>query len=105
MQPHPVSVSALIGYFDYQLPPSPIPIDGMNAEFNVEKCPEPDVRHVKLDSEEMSHEDYASMFNTVNLLPPFQVRSSREQSKTWKHFIAAEEILWDYTPHLKPTDR
>ncbi|XP_011478321.4 coagulation factor VIII [Oryzias latipes] len=78
--------------------------DGMNAEFNVEKCPEPDVRHVKLDSEEMSHEDYASMFNTVNLLPPFQVRSSREQSKTWKHFIAAEEILWDYTPHLKPTD-
>uniref|UniRef100_A0A8C7Z1X5 Coagulation factor VIII, procoagulant component n=1 Tax=Oryzias sinensis TaxID=183150 RepID=A0A8C7Z1X5_9TELE len=78
--------------------------DGMNAEFNVEKCPEPDVRHVKLDSKEMSDEDYASMFNTVHLQPPFQARSSREQSKTWKHFIAAEEIQWDYTPHLKPTD-
>uniref|UniRef100_A0A8C8DWW3 Coagulation factor VIII, procoagulant component n=1 Tax=Oryzias sinensis TaxID=183150 RepID=A0A8C8DWW3_9TELE len=77
---------------------------GMNAEFNVEKCPEPDVRHVKLDSKEMSDEDYASMFNTVHLQPPFQARSSREQSKTWKHFIAAEEIQWDYTPHLKPTD-
>ncbi|KAF6717873.1 Coagulation factor VIII [Oryzias melastigma] len=79
--------------------------DGMNAEFNVEKCPEPEVRNVKMDSEEMSYEDYASMFNTVNIpKPPFQVRSSREQSRTWKHFIAAEEIPWDYTPHLKPTD-
>ncbi|XP_019936674.2 coagulation factor VIII isoform X1 [Paralichthys olivaceus] len=87
--------------------------DGMNALFTVEKCPEPvrppDLRKVK-------HEDYSdgeddedgNMFNTINFSSKrqqVQVRSSGGQkSITWKHYIAAEEVTWDYAPHLEPTD-
>uniref|UniRef100_A0A7N8XZD4 Coagulation factor VIII, procoagulant component n=1 Tax=Mastacembelus armatus TaxID=205130 RepID=A0A7N8XZD4_9TELE len=97
--------------------------DGMNALFTVVKCPDPvtlpgpDLRKVKHkdyednseeDSEEDSYEDTEDSFNTIQILPkkpPLQVRASRgQQSKTWQHFIAAEEVTWDYAPHLKPTD-
>lgn len=87
---------------------------GMNALFAVEKCPERGLRKVKhndhsTDGEEGSDEDYEYMFNTVNIQhkkPQVQVRSSRGQmSHTWMHFIAAEEVTWNYAPHLKPTDR
>uniref|UniRef100_UPI003AB01E3A coagulation factor VIII n=1 Tax=Centroberyx gerrardi TaxID=166262 RepID=UPI003AB01E3A len=92
---------------------------GMSAVFTVENCPEPvtppgpDLRNVK-------HKDYGDytygeeygngedMFNTVNfepMKPRPQARASRGQStKIWQHYIAAEEITWDYAPHLKPTD-
>ncbi|XP_013861800.1 coagulation factor VIII isoform X2 [Austrofundulus limnaeus] len=80
--------------------------DGMNALFTVEKCPEPisvpkqGLRNVKHDQEE--DEDYSDYtFNTIYLKP----RSSRgQQSNIRRHFIAAEEVTWDYAPHLKPTD-
>ncbi len=89
--------------------------DGMNALFTVEKCvdpvtlPGPDLRNAKHkeddDYSEYSDED---MFNTIsfNPRPQFQARSSSgQQFRTWKHFIAIEEITWDYAPHLQPTDR
>lgn len=92
----------------------------MNAFFKVEDCPEPvvlpgpDLRKVKHtdymdNSDEDSYEDDENLFKTVTLQPnkpQLQVRANRgQQSKIWKHYIAAEEVTWDYAPHLKPTDR
>ncbi|XP_038555621.1 coagulation factor VIII isoform X3 [Micropterus salmoides] len=94
---------------------------GMNALFTVRKCldpvilPGPDLRNVKHkddgdgdgDSEEYSDED-DNLFNTISFepkKPQVQARASRgEQPVTWEHYIAAEEVTWDYAPHLKPTD-
>lgn len=88
-------------------------LDGMNAMFTVEKCPEPvpgpDLRKVKHNNYEEYEGDYddgESLFNTINYQawkPQVQARSIGQ--RTWEHFIAAEEITWDYAPHLKPTDR
>uniref|UniRef100_A0A672IZC6 Coagulation factor VIII, procoagulant component n=1 Tax=Salarias fasciatus TaxID=181472 RepID=A0A672IZC6_SALFA len=91
--------------------------DGMEATFTVEKCPEkvappvPDVRKVKhkhIKEEEEEDDYYDDMFNTISIQPKkpaFQARSSRgQQSQTWVHYIAAEEITWDYTPHLSTAD-
>ncbi|KAK5896984.1 hypothetical protein CesoFtcFv8_010091 [Champsocephalus esox] len=92
--------------------------DGMNALFTVEKCPEPvklpgpDLRKVKHQdygdgSDDYSYED-GNLFNTISIQPKkqkLQARASRGQlPKIWEHFIAVEEITWDYTRHLKPTD-
>ncbi|XP_059202876.1 coagulation factor VIII [Centropristis striata] len=94
--------------------------DGMNAFFMVEKCteplPGPDVRNVKHKdngdiseeySEDYSYED-ANLFNTITLKPrktQVQARASGGQPRvTWEHFIAIEEVTWDYAPHLKATD-
>ncbi|MEQ2207987.1 hypothetical protein XENOCAPTIV_022441, partial [Xenoophorus captivus] len=90
--------------------------DGMNALFSVEKCPDPvikELRNVKHDEnskegEEGSDEDRDFIFNTVHLpkTPQVQARSSGGQPfNTWTHFLAAEEVDWNYAPHLKPTDR
>ncbi|XP_034546674.1 coagulation factor VIII isoform X2 [Notolabrus celidotus] len=85
--------------------------DGMNALFEVEKCTEPagpGMRNVKQKDEmENSYQDYN--FNVVNSnsfqTSQVQVRSfGGEQSQIWKHFIAIEEVTWDYAGHLKPTD-
>ncbi|XP_029021145.1 coagulation factor VIII [Betta splendens] len=92
--------------------------DGMNAFFAVEKCPEPvvlpgpDLRKVKHDSykdySEYEDDDDEDLYNTVNVQskkPQLQARASRgQQFRTWRHFIAAEEVTWDYAPHLQPTD-
>ncbi|GAA6225317.1 coagulation factor VIII-like [Lates japonicus] len=96
--------------------------DGMNALFTVEKCdpqPGPDLRNVKHkdyggyggdggDGDDYSYEDGDMKFNTITFepkRPQVQARASRgQQFATWKHYIAAEEVTWDYTPHLKPTD-
>ncbi|XP_060935114.1 coagulation factor VIII [Limanda limanda] len=93
--------------------------DGMNALFTVEKCPEPatlpgpDRRNVKHkengdSGKDYSDYDYGNMFNTFSFQPkrPQAVgRSSGGQvSVTWRHYIAAEEVTWDYAPHLQPTD-
>lgn len=90
----------------------------MNALFTVEKCvdpaslPGPDLRNAKHkdnnDYGDYSDEDAEDMFNTISFNPrsQLQARSSRgQQFRTWKHFIAIEEITWDYAPHLQPTDR
>uniref|UniRef100_A0A3Q2Q8N4 Coagulation factor VIII-like n=1 Tax=Fundulus heteroclitus TaxID=8078 RepID=A0A3Q2Q8N4_FUNHE len=90
--------------------------DGMNALFRVEKCPDPvtkelrNVKHGGQDGEEGSEEDFDhTSYNTIQILPKqqqLQARSSGGQrSNTRLHFIAAEEVSWNYAPHLKPTDR
>ncbi|KAK0138572.1 Coagulation factor VIII [Merluccius polli] len=81
---------------------------GMSAMFTVEDCPaapaaaSPILRNVKQEY----YDDY-SMFNTIEFKPPMlQARSSwRPRSHTRTHYIAAEEVTWNYAPHLKPTDR
>ncbi|XP_044061159.1 coagulation factor VIII [Siniperca chuatsi] len=92
---------------------------GMNALFMVEKCldpvtlPGPDMRNVKpkeyeVYSEEFSDEDTEGLFNTISFQPKkpqVQARANRgQQPITWEHYIAVEEVTWDYAPHLKPTD-
>ncbi|XP_037531746.1 coagulation factor VIII [Nematolebias whitei] len=80
--------------------------DGMNAFFTVEKCPEPipvpkqSLRNVKHDEEE-DEDDSDYRFNTIYFKPR---AISGQESNIRRHFIAAEEVIWDYTPHLKPTD-
>lgn len=90
----------------------------------VEDCPEtvtlpgPVLRNVKHenngdnseDNGEVYQDDYAEdMFNIITIVPKnpkLQARSRNGQKfKTWVHYIAAEEITWDYAPHLKLTDR
>lgn len=80
--------------------------DGMRAMFKVEKCPGPDLRNVKKENYEEYGEDY---FNTINL-QPMRPRahggtSRSQRSKIWKHYIAAEELMWDYAPHLTNRNR
>lgn len=87
----------------------------MNALFTVEKCPEPvvvpgpELRNVKHDdydnNEDYMYDNYDDMFNAIHYQPMrVQVRSSRrEKSKVWNHYIAIEEVTWDYTHHLKNT--
>ncbi|KAM9849689.1 coagulation factor VIII [Aulostomus maculatus] len=87
--------------------------DGMKAMFTVENCPEPvslpgpDLRNVKQYNYE-DYEDSDDLFNTISFQPKrpqVQARASRGQHmKTWQHFIAAEEVSWDYAPHLTSTD-
>lgn len=94
--------------------------DGMEASFTVERCPEPvlppgpDRRNVKHSGSDeymydYNYEDIEDMFNTISFQPKrprVQVRANRgEQIQIWRHYIAIEEVTWDYAPHLKQTDR
>ncbi|XP_054452994.1 coagulation factor VIII [Anoplopoma fimbria] len=90
--------------------------DGMNAFFTVEKCPEPlpgpDLRNVKHNDYVPSTDDYSDdgedSFNTISFQPKKpQVRarsSGGQQSITWRHYIAVEEVTWNYALYLKHTD-
>ncbi|XP_031718703.1 coagulation factor VIII [Anarrhichthys ocellatus] len=92
--------------------------DGMNAFFTVEKCPEPvilpgpDLRNVKHEDNADSGDDYSvdgeDMFNTISFQPrkqQLQARASGGQpSRTWEHYIAIEEVTWDYTLRFKLAD-
>ncbi|XP_049897514.1 coagulation factor VIII [Epinephelus moara] len=93
--------------------------DGMSTFFTVEDCPEPvtlpgpDLRNVKHtvsedSSEDYSYEDDDNLFNTINFYPKkpqVQARSIGGQPRrTWQHYIAVEEVVWNYAHHLKPTD-
>lgn len=84
----------------------------MEASFMVEKCPNavgPDQRNAKY-SEGFEDDYYGDeFFNTISFQPKkprFQARASRGgQVKIWRHYIAIEEVTWDYAPHLKHSDR
>nr|XP_057918781.1 coagulation factor VIII isoform X2 [Doryrhamphus excisus] len=85
-------------------------LDGMNAVFTVDTCPEPtrppgpDLRRAKY-TENYDEGDY--VFEPV-LIPPkmpqAQVRSSGRSFPTKRYYIAAEDLVWDYAPHLDATD-
>ncbi|KAE8285867.1 Coagulation factor VIII Procoagulant component Precursor [Larimichthys crocea] len=84
--------------------------DGMNALFMVEKCAEPGSQSGLNMRNPQDNDDYSDddMFNTISFQPKkpqMQARAFRGQlSKIWEHYIAIEEVTWDYAPHLKPTD-
>uniref|UniRef100_A0A8C2WSE7 Coagulation factor VIII, procoagulant component n=1 Tax=Cyclopterus lumpus TaxID=8103 RepID=A0A8C2WSE7_CYCLU len=68
--------------------------DGMNAFFTVEKCPDPVI---------LPGPDLRNVKHKANVV---STRASRGQhSITWEHYIAVEEVTWEYTLNLKPTDR
>ncbi|XP_049597125.1 venom prothrombin activator pseutarin-C non-catalytic subunit [Syngnathus scovelli] len=80
-------------------------LNGMRAMFKVENCPVPDVRNAKQDDYDEYEDDN---YNTINL-QPMKPRSHggpgrKQRSKIWKHYIAAEEVIWDYAPHHTATD-
>ncbi|XP_061756103.1 coagulation factor VIII [Nerophis ophidion] len=86
-------------------------LDGMKATFKVEKCPEPtrppgpNVRRAKY-NEDYEYNDYKfEPFIIQSKGAEAQVRSSRGQRvPPRRYYIAAEEILWDYAPHLDSTN-
>ncbi|XP_072293791.1 coagulation factor VIII [Eucyclogobius newberryi] len=81
---------------------------GMKALFSVEKCTDlPEQRNAKYKDYTDHSDNYDYIFNVINFKPKkpkVQARASGGQApKTWHHFIAAEEILWNYAPHLRHT--
>ncbi|XP_052370218.1 coagulation factor VIII isoform X1 [Oncorhynchus keta] len=86
---------------------------GMSAFFKVEDCPEPvtvpgpDVRQVQQSEDKEDYEYGDDMFETFVFKPgKYQAvgRSRGGKIKIWVHYIAAEEIIWDYAPHLSQGD-
>ncbi|XP_033829650.1 coagulation factor VIII [Periophthalmus magnuspinnatus] len=87
---------------------------GMSALFTVEKCPDVVSHHPRNakydDQDDYDYEYDQDHFNVIvkpiePKKPKVQVRSSRRQSpKTWRYFIAAQEIIWNYASDLKPSD-
>uniref|UniRef100_A0A673WGJ0 Coagulation factor VIII-like n=1 Tax=Salmo trutta TaxID=8032 RepID=A0A673WGJ0_SALTR len=86
---------------------------GMSAVFKVEDCPEPvtvpgpDVRQVQQSENEEDYEYGDDMFETFVFKPgkgQAVGRSRGRKNKIWVHYIAAEEIIWDYAPHLSQGD-
>uniref|UniRef100_A0A4W5QDY1 Coagulation factor VIII, procoagulant component n=1 Tax=Hucho hucho TaxID=62062 RepID=A0A4W5QDY1_9TELE len=78
---------------------------GMSAVFEVEDCPEPvtvpgpDVRQVQQPENEEDYEYGDDMFETFVFKPVKSQavgRSRGGKNKVWVHYIAAEEISWDY---------
>lgn len=89
----------------------------MSALFLVEKCPDPvvlpgpEMRNVKHSNNEDYDYNYDGKdgFNYISFQPKqpkLRPRASWGGNfQVWQHYIAIEEITWDYAPHLKPTDR
>uniref|UniRef100_A0A8C7JA18 Coagulation factor VIII n=1 Tax=Oncorhynchus kisutch TaxID=8019 RepID=A0A8C7JA18_ONCKI len=87
---------------------------GMSAFFKVEDCPEPvtvpgpDVRQVQQSEDKEDYEYGDDMFETFVFKPGKDQAVGRSRGgkiKIWLHYIAAEEIIWDYAPHLSQGDR
>ncbi|XP_061454964.1 coagulation factor VIII isoform X2 [Rhineura floridana] len=86
---------------------------GMEISIRVEVCPEPPMKKMRVavatvDEEDYSDYDKADMESMViNMGDDFAPRiAGRSRAKRlpviWKHYIAAEEVVWDYAPG-KPT--
>ncbi|KAM8847820.1 coagulation factor VIII isoform 1-T1 [Synchiropus picturatus] len=92
---------ATVGHFSISCQIHAHRSDGMQAEFTVDKCPTvapppgPDRRNAK-------HSDYD--YFDIEVMAPFEPRSRGPRPQSWEHFIAAEEITWNYAPHLSSTD-
>ncbi|XP_007550435.1 coagulation factor VIII isoform X1 [Poecilia formosa] len=81
--------------------------DGMNALFTVEKCPEPVTKEVrKVKEHDIIYDESSEYVFNIEEIPKPQVqpRSGGGPSRPFIHYIAAEEVTWNYAPHLKPTD-
>lgn len=79
----------------------------MNALFTVEKCPEPVTKELrKVKEEDLDHDYVFDIQQSPIKKPQVQPRSGGGPSlQVLNHYIAAEEVTWNYAPHLKPTDR
>ncbi|XP_062997945.1 coagulation factor VIII [Elgaria multicarinata webbii] len=79
---------------------------GMEALVTVEICPEKKMRVAEPedDYEDYSEDDLESMVFNMGEFEPRVVGRSRVKWRPsiWKHYIAAEEVEWDYAP-IKPT--
>lgn len=76
----------------------------MNAFFTVDNCPEPvavpipDKRYVKNSDDDEEDEDNMISIVFKQGSPVSVLRSSaRGSPKVWVHYIAAEEMDWDYS--------
>lgn len=82
----------------------------MEAYVKVDTCPEEPQLQMKSHKEE---EDYNSKdsemhvftFDDDNSASFIQIRSfAKKHPKTWIHYIAAEEVDWDYAPSVPTPD-
>ncbi|XP_019337450.1 coagulation factor VIII [Alligator mississippiensis] len=80
---------------------------GMEAYITVEDCPEEPVKKMRLAPDEPSDEyynDYDTDIREIALeeessFPVVHARSfAKQEPMTWTHYIAAEEVDWDYAP-------
>ncbi|XP_072573145.1 coagulation factor VIII [Paramormyrops kingsleyae] len=83
---------------------------GMNAQFTVEDCPE--AAQISKKSNFIQSDDYEYDISLEGLVSPILINSGltprsavKLKPKTWVHYIAAEEIVWDYAPELSEADR
>ncbi|KAK1163276.1 hypothetical protein AOXY_G16708 [Acipenser oxyrinchus oxyrinchus] len=74
--------------------------DGMNAYFSVESCPEELQERQVTPDHDHEYEFKGDLLSGLFEMPPkLNVRSSlKNQPKKWEHYIAAEEVVWDYAP-------
>lgn len=82
----------------------------MNAQFTVEDCPE--AAQISKKSNFIQSDDYEYDISLEGLVSPILINSGltprsavKLKPKTWVHYIAAEEIVWDYAPELSEADR
>ncbi|KAJ8246909.1 hypothetical protein GJAV_G00256690 [Gymnothorax javanicus] len=81
---------------------------GMTAFFTVEDCPETlNTLNKKyaVTEEEYTDYDLEDAVNTIMINPVLRPRSLKRRPKVWRHYIAVEEITWDYAPDLGERDR
>ncbi|XP_064182093.1 coagulation factor VIII [Anguilla rostrata] len=81
---------------------------GMTAFFTVEDCPEPsDSLNKKyvVSPDDYTDYDMEDAVNAIMVNPMPMVRSVKMRPKVWRHYIAVEEITWDYAPDLGEKDR
>uniref|UniRef100_A0A8D2LED6 Coagulation factor VIII n=1 Tax=Varanus komodoensis TaxID=61221 RepID=A0A8D2LED6_VARKO len=85
---------------------------GMEASLTVEICPEPPQKTMRVadlfedDSYDYYSEDdiESTVFNMEGHASRIMARSrGKRHSVIWEHYIAAEEVEWDYAP-IRPTD-
>uniref|UniRef100_A0A8C9TF17 Coagulation factor VIII-like n=1 Tax=Scleropages formosus TaxID=113540 RepID=A0A8C9TF17_SCLFO len=80
-------------------------IAGMNAHFTVDNCPEPAEMRDKKNAIHTDDYEYditlEGLVSTMVMNSGPNVRSSvKLKPKVWEHYIAAEEVVWDYAPEL-----
>lgn len=74
----------------------------MNAFFTVDNCPDPVVAPIP-DKRNVIHDDEEDEDNMISIVfkqggPVSVLRSSAKgRPKVWVHYIAAEEMDWDYS--------
>ncbi|KAJ8405238.1 hypothetical protein AAFF_G00322290 [Aldrovandia affinis] len=84
---------------------------GMSAFFTVEDCPEASEtlkkKYVTQSEEGLDYdlEEDLDVVATFMVNPVLMARSVKQRPKVWRHYIAAEEVTWDYAPELGERDR